>query len=249
MNEIKSPLNYDHYLFILAHPDDEIYTCVFISELIKLGKKVDIIYITSGDYNGAEVAIERERELENSMKIIGVKKENVHLLQVPERQLMDKDLETRDNLLSLSKQLNPDCVIGHDFEGGHNGHDLVSFFASRVAQELKIPLLVFPAYHGWPENRQWNKFILEKNTDYELNFTDEQKQLQKNVMASHKTQENFMSLILNSADYGLFNSREILRYVSDFIDYKIPPENPLGYEFPGSKIKFEDFKKIIESLG
>ena len=248
MNEGKNILDFSKYLFILAHPDDEIYTCVFISELIKKGKTVDIIYVTSGDYNGADVAVERKKEVQKSMQYIGVELSHVHFMQVPERQLMDQALTARDELVEKSMRIKPDCIVSHDFEGGHNGHDLVSFFASYIAQKLSIALFMFPAYHGWPENRQWNKFVSGKNADYELKLTDEQKQLQENVLSSHKTQENFMNLIMNSVDYDLFSSREILRGVLNLIDYKMPPTDPIGYEYPGSKIKFEDFKEIISRL-
>lgn len=248
MGETKNPLDYEHYLFILAHPDDEIYTCVFISELTNKGKNVDIIYVTSGDYNGADIAIEREKELSKSMQAIGVRNENVHFMRVPERQLMEQALKARDEVLEIATKLNPDCIIGHDFEGGHNGHDLISFIASYAAQKLNTTLFVFPAYHGWPENRKWNKFVSGRNADYEIKLTDEQKQLQNTIVQTHKTQENFMSLLINNADYALFSSREVLRYVSNPIDYITPPESPLGYEYPGSKIKFEDFKNIIEAI-
>jgi|GEM_PF-4077246 len=59
LNYRKKFFDYANYLFIFAHPDDEIYTCVTISELIKKGKIVNIIYFTSGDYNGAELAVDR----------------------------------------------------------------------------------------------------------------------------------------------------------------------------------------------
>jgi len=248
MSETKNPLDYWHYLFIFAHPDDEIYTCVFIAELIKQEKAVDILYVTSGDYNGADIAIEREKELSRSMQTICVRKENVHFMRVPERQLMKQALKTRDEVLAIAKRLSPDCIIGHDFEGGHNGHDLISFTASYAAQKLNTALFVFPAYHGWPENRKWNNFVSGKSADYEMGLTDEQKQLQNTIVQTHKTQENFMNLLINNADYALFSSREVLRYVSNPIDYTTPPESPLGYEYPGSKIKFEDFKNIIEAI-
>ena len=87
----------------------------------------------------------------------------------------------------------------------------------------------------------------EKAVDYELKLTSEQKQLQNSIVQTHKTQKNFMSLLINNADYALFSSREVLRNVTSVIDYTMPPEIPLGYEYPGSKIKFEDFKKIIKA--
>lgn len=249
MNEVKNLLDYEHYLFVFAHPDDEIYTCVFITELVKRRKSVDVIYVTSGDYSGTEVATEREEELFISMETIGVKKENVHLLRVPERQLMQLALRVRDEVCTIAKQIKPDCIIGHDFEGGHNGHDLVSFFSFYVAQQLNTSLFVFPAYHGWPENRKWNKFAPDKLSDYELKLTNEQRQLQKVILKTHRTQENFINSLINSDDYALFSSREVLRSISGVIDYTTPPENPLGYEYPGSGIKFEDFKDVIKTVG
>ena len=36
-------------------------------------------------------------------------------------------------------------------------------------------------------------------------------------------------------------SREVLREVKELIDYTQPPTTPLGYEYPGSSIKFETF--------
>lgn len=248
MSEAKNLLDHEYYLFIFAHPDDEIYTCVFIAELIKQRKKVDIIYVTSGDYNGAEIAVEREKELFISLQTIGVKKENVHLLRVPERQLIEQALRTRDEVLATVKQIKPDCIIGHDFEGGHNGHDLISFTAFYAAKQFDISLFVFPAYHGWPENRKWNKFISGKTVDYELKLTSRQMQLKNSIVRTHKTQENFMNLLINNDDYVFFNSREVFRNILNDIDYMTRPENPLGYEYPGSKINFEDFKKIIKII-
>jgi len=248
MSENKNPLSHGHFLFIFAHPDDEIYTCVFISELVKKGKKVDVVYVTSGDYNGADIAIEREKELSRSMKTIGVREEKVHFMRVSERQLMEQVLKARDEVLAVAKRINPDCIIGHDFEGGHNGHDLTSFIASYIAKKLNISLFVFPAYHGWPENRKWNNFVSDEEDDYKMVLTDGQKQLKKTIVQTHKTQENFMNLLIRNADYALFSAREVLRYVSIPINYTIPPENPLGYEYPGSKIRFKDFKNIIKTI-
>ncbi len=49
---------------------------------------------------------------------------------------MDQALETREALFEQALKINPDCIVGHDFEGGHNAHDLSSYFTSYIAQKI-----------------------------------------------------------------------------------------------------------------
>ncbi|OGZ04444.1 MAG: hypothetical protein A2648_01740 [Candidatus Lloydbacteria bacterium RIFCSPHIGHO2_01_FULL_41_20] len=238
-------LQLSRYLFILAHPDDEIYTCAFIAKLVQEGKNVNMLYVTSGDYNGADIGKLREKEVSASMKILGVSENNIYFLRIPERQLIDRLPEVAKDVLIKTKIINPDCIIGHDYEGGHNGHDAVSFCAYRATQKLNIPLYVFPAYHNWPEKRLWNQFIDGREPTYTLELTDKQKGLQNQVISSHKTQETFFNTIKQSDSYKFFSTREILRLALKPIDYIKPPTTPVGYEYPGGKIRFEDFKKAV----
>lgn len=235
---------FSRYLFVFAHPDDEIYTCAFIQKLVNEDKKVDVLYVTSGDYQGPEVIEVREKEVRESMRLLNVPMTNIHFMRIPERQLMNKVSETRKNLLAQVIKLAPDCIVGHDFEGGHNGHDAVSFCASRVAEELHISLYVFPAYHGWPEKRIWNQFASHKATDT-LTLTPDMQVLQDQVVATHASQAGFFNTIRQSSSNGLLSAREVLRLVSQPINYAEPPTTPVGYEYPGSKIRFEDFKTAI----
>jgi len=241
---MKDFYQFSHYLFVFAHPDDEIYTCAFINELVSRGKEVHVVYVTSGDYQGPEVIEVREKEVKESMQLLSVSWVNVHFMRVPERQLMGTVSETREKLLALATKLNPDCIVGHDFEGGHNGHDAVSFCISRVVEGLNIPLYVFPAYHGWPEKRIWNQFASHEATDI-LNLAPDTKELQDRVIAVHASQAGFFNTIRQSSSNELFSTREVLRLVTQPIDYMSPPTTPVGYEYPGSKLRFEDFKTAI----
>jgi len=244
---MKDFFQFSHYLFVFAHPDDEIYTCAFIQKLVNEGKAADIIYVTSGDYQGPEVIKVREEEVQKSMRLLNVPEANVHFMRIPERQLMSRVNEVRESFLILAAKLSPDCIVGHDFEGGHNGHDAVSFCTSRVAEELHIPLYVFPAYHGWPEKRTWNQFTSHEATDT-LPLSPKMKTLQDRVIDVHESQAGFFNTIKQSNSCELFSSREVLRLVTQPINYREPPTTPVGYEYPGSKIRFEDFKVAV-SLG
>jgi len=186
----------------------------------------------------------REGEVQESMRLLGIPPSNIHLMRIPERQFMNRVDEVRGNLLVQTAKLAPDCIVGHDFEGGHNGHDAVSFCASCVAEELHIPLYVFPAYYGWPEKRIWNQFTSHEVTDT-LVLSPKTKILQDRVIAVHESQAGFFNIIKQSSSYKLLSTREVLRMVSQPINYIEPPTMPVGYEYPGSKIRFEDFKIAI----
>ena len=242
---MKTFFQYSRYLFVLAHPDDEIYTCAFIQQLVNDGKRVDILFVTSGDYHGPEMATVREEEARLSMQLMNVNMANVHFMGVPERQLMGQVNTVREHILALAATVLPDCIIGHDFEGGHNGHDALSFCSSRVAEELQIPLYVFPAYHGWPEERLWNQLVPCREATDTLTLSLEMKMLQSRVMAAHASQVGFFDIVRRSSSYEVFSLREILRFVSEPINYSEPPTFPVGYEYPGSPLRFEDFKTAI----
>lgn len=238
-------LHHKSYLFILAHPDDEIYSCAFIQELVQNDKKVQVVYVTSGDYQGAEHGPIREAETLRSMSILGLSGENVHFLRIPERQLMLQVKDLLEILTKKSEVILPDCIVTHDFEGGHNGHDAVSFAASQTAVKYRSALYVFPAYHDWPENRFYNQFISSVQPTDTIALTDKTKSLKNKIIDSHASQAGFFQTIRESSSYEALMSREVLREVIEPIDYTKPPTTPLGYEYPGSSIKFEDFKASI----
>lgn len=240
--------NLTHYVFILAHPDEEIYTCNFMADLVRSRKPLDVIYATSGDYHGQEMGKLREQESLDAMELIGVPENRVHFLRMPERELINRLEETLTLVLEKVEALKPDCIISHDFEGGHNHHDAVSFCASKVSTKLKIPLYVFPAYYGWPEQRLFNQFIPPRKATYTFKLTFEQKSFKTKIMFAHKSQWGGFMEAVERSDDQLFFEREVLRYVDSPIDYTQKPTDPIGYEFLNSKAKFDDFQRVISSI-
>ena len=242
---MKTFFQHSRYLFVLAHPDDEIYTCAFIQQLVNDGKHVDMLFATSGDYQGPDMTRVREAEARASMQLLGVLMANVHFLRIPERQLMEHVTAVREQVLALATTVLSDCIVGHDFEGGHNGHDALSFCGSRVAEERHIPLYVFPAYHGRPEERLWNQLVSPRVATDTLTLSPAMQILQGRVMAAHASQTSFFDMVRRSTSYELFSTREIVRFVSEPINYSAPPTSPMGYEYAGSALRFEDFGTAI----
>ena len=139
-------------------------------------------------------------------------------------------------------------MVGHDFEGGHNGNDLMSYCTSRVAADRNVPLFVFPAYHGWPEERLYNQFVPGQTETYIYPLDEEGTALKQQIIHTHASQERFFTEILESSSAQLMLSREILREVSEPIDYTKPPTDPVGYEYPGSSLTFASFVEVINRI-
>lgn len=129
---MKHLFDFSHYLFVLAHPDDEIYNVRHYSKTGEREKRVDILYVTSGDYQGPEMISIWEEEARKSLQILNVPAEKVHFMRVQERLLVGTVHAVREQLLAQITNVFPDRIVWHDFEGGHNGHDAVSFCASHA---------------------------------------------------------------------------------------------------------------------
>ena len=56
---------------------------------------------------------------------------------------MSKVEDLLEILAKKSEGILPDCIVTHDFEGGHNGHDAVSFVASQTAAHNTVRLCMF----------------------------------------------------------------------------------------------------------
>jgi len=239
-------LQHNKYLFVFAHPDEEIYTCVTIQRLALQNKTVHVLYVTSGDYNGPKLVEIREKEALEAVQLLGIKSENVRFLRIPEKRLMSELKDVRGQIEQIVAAFDSDCLVTHDFEGGHNGHDAVSYVATKAARIL--PTYTFPAYHDWPERRKYNRFISQHPATETFRLDNEQKDLKRSVMNVHASQKRFMDEILDSDSREQFFDHEKLRKLDEPYDYTKAPTDPVGYEFPGSPIRFADFISAIERV-
>jgi LmbE family N-acetylglucosaminyl deacetylase len=182
----KNILEYKKYFFIFAHPDDEVYSCALMNKLSKQGKKVHAIYATSGDAGGKGDT--RMRELKSSLKLIGVSL-HLHLLNIPERKVLDNFERIILKINSLIKKYNPDCVVSHDYEGGHEVHDSISYCASEIINKhKKLNFFIFPVYHGKPQERKGARFKSTRKNIIELFLNGNERKLKTSVLKCHKSQ-------------------------------------------------------------
>jgi len=234
------------YLFVFAHPDDEVYACALMHRLIVQGKKVHAMYATSGDAGGE--AERREGELREAMQHIGVKEENLHLLRIPEKQFLDSLEKIVDVGVDIARQCNPDCVVGQDYEGGHEGHDAVSFCASEIVRLVGIENhFVFPIYHGRPEERRGARFKSERTDIIPLLLSSQERSLKTQVLECHQSQQgHFDRLKLATPDYtDLLIRREVYCRIATPMNFNQKPVPDIGYEHHRNGFTFLDFLSAV----
>ena len=244
MNQL---MKFNKYFFLFAHPDDEVYCSALINRLVKSDKKITIAYATSGDAGGRPG--ERQKEVLGASKIIGLKKNNINFLQIKERELLKNLKRVVKSSLNIIKNQDVDCIIGQDYEGGHEGHDAVSFCASEVAKLANIiNYFVFPVYHGKPQERKGARFKPQRKKYLTLKLTKAEKTLKRKILDAHTSQKEHFDGLQKSSDnyYDLLFSREVYFEITEKIKFLQKPTPEVGYEFHRNGFKYDDFKKSIK---
>lgn len=240
--------SYHRYLFVFGHPDDEQWVACIIGNLIANGKEVHLAYITSGDYFGKEVAVMREKEAASAAQFFNIPQERLYLLGYPENTLGRFITKAVKGIDSLIKKQGIECIVTHDHEGGNSVHDFTSFISYTCTRRNKIDMWAFPAYHNQGGQRVWNEFTAGRQPDFQLNLNHEQQKDKRKLFDLHVTQKIYFDKLLGSEN-GKKNvlGREILRFVDGPIDYTLPPTTQVGYDFPGSPVRFKDFIAYLRS--
>ncbi len=143
------------YLFLFAHPDDEVLIAGTMRGLLARGAFMHAAWITSGDYFGGRER--REAELACAMGILGLDAQRTHLLRLPSLGLLAQLRHGGERVAELIHETRPEIVFVNAYEGGHPDHDAVNFMAYSGLHELgpKIRLLEFPLYNGTGPLSHW----------------------------------------------------------------------------------------------
>ncbi|MGE5431493.1 MAG: PIG-L deacetylase family protein [Syntrophomonadaceae bacterium] len=225
-------------LIIAAHPDDEV---IGASSRLPLLKDPYIAHTTDGaprnlldaraagfdtssSYAGA-----RRQELLNALEIAGI----------PANRCLElgfKDQESSFNLISLSerletllRELRPDIILTHAYEGGHPDHDSTAFAVHMAASSIYgkgfVPpiLIEFTSYHDIHGEIRTSEFLsgMDARTCTIL-LSEQERAAKKRMLDCFLTQKNVLSV---------FNiEKEAFRF-SPFYDFTKPPhEGMLYYE-------------------
>jgi LmbE family N-acetylglucosaminyl deacetylase len=245
----------DKYLFLFAHPDDDVFIAGTMKLLLDSGAEIHCVWATSGDYFGLEK--KREEQLSDAMKILGVPDDHLHLLRFPDLGLVAKMDEAADAVASVLSEIKPDVIFATAFEGGHPDHDSVNFLAyeSSARSGISPRLFEFPLYNGSGPFYYWwwriNRFPDGASPVRLTPLTDEAVICKHRAMKVYAATE-WLYMIparLASPSAVLKTRGELFRPCPADRDHTVRPHpGRLNYERLFNffmKTRFEDFKQAV----
>jgi LmbE family N-acetylglucosaminyl deacetylase len=136
-------------LGIFAHPDDETFASGTFAKLSAKGKRVLLVYATSGDAGGDKtgrdlrgdaLAKEREQEMRNAASALELPTQPL-FLRYPDGQVYDYWEEVLANVQSIIEKTGPSVVVtfGPDGYYGHVDHLAIGQISGRAFDDSDTP--------------------------------------------------------------------------------------------------------------
>jgi LmbE family N-acetylglucosaminyl deacetylase len=243
------------YLFLFAHPDDDVFIAGSMKLLLDSGAHVEAAWLTSGGMMGG--AKHREKELHRAMEVLGLPSERIHLLRFPDLSLVEHLDSASDKLAELLGELKPDTVIATAYEGGHPDHDAVNFLAGEALtrSQIQAKRFEYPLYNGTGPIQHWwwriNRFPPNDPPTLHTPMTEESIRCKHRLMRIYSSQWMFMvPARLASGKAKLLRYGEPYRAVPLDRDYLSPPHTGrLNYErwFNAfMRIRFRHFRDAVD---
>ncbi len=242
------------YLFLFAHPDDDVFICGTMRQLLVKGADDHTAWLTSGDYYGKGQL--RERELAEATNIIGLHRSRVHLMRFPDLGLVRLMESAANEVAKLMDRIRPDVVFADAFEGGHPDHDAVNFLAyeGSLRVRLRASLFEFPLYNGSGPAQHWwwriNGFPESSGPTLYNRLGDDEIDRKYRIMRAYSSQWMYMFPARLASSYATLKNRgEPYRPCPRDRDHTTPPHSgELNYERWFSnfmKIRFGDFRAAV----
>jgi LmbE family N-acetylglucosaminyl deacetylase len=142
-------------IYVLAHPDDDIFVRPLIKHSLRKCCRVIIMYLTDGAAGGRFDPSRRKTEATAALRSLGVDADDIHFsgiaCGIPDG-LLFEHLELCLSSVLATLVNNKQCLrlISHAWEGGHPDHDAAHLIARVVARRLGCleESLVFPSYRA-----------------------------------------------------------------------------------------------------
>lgn len=242
------------YLFLFAHPDDEVVISGTMKLLLEAGAEIHAAWTTSGEkFAKREI---RESELRRSMDILGLGESQTHLLRFPDLGMVAVLEEAADSATKLIGEIAPDVIFANAYEGGHPDHDSVNFLAYESSARLGVTpdLFEFPLYNGTGPFLHWkwriNHFPPGGPAVLHSPLSDEAIRCKYEMMKAHSSQKLYMiPARLACPRARLVREGEPYRPCPMDRDHTIPPHpGQLNYErwFNSfMKLTFADFRAAV----
>lgn len=131
----------DNILVLAPHTDDAELGCGgTIARLLEEGKKVSIAVFSTAEESLPEGAAPGTLKLEflNSMKVLGIKQDNLYIYNFPVRRFSYNRQEILEEIVVLRKNLSPDMVFVPSSNDLHQDHKVIHEESLRAFKNISI---------------------------------------------------------------------------------------------------------------
>lgn len=164
------------WLFLFAHPDDELAVAVMMRRLTIAGAKVSAAWLHSTPT--------RRSESEAAGKLIGLKGE-LTFFENPDGGFIDDLHRLKMDVEKALAAAGPDRVVCAAFEQGHLDHDALNY---AVAKSFQGTIVEFPEYWPYtPAVSSMNRFADPCGEEI-LTLSDEERAWKKNLARCYPSQ-------------------------------------------------------------
>src|SRR5476649_1168464 len=104
--------NFQSYLLVIAHPDDEVNCGILLHRLIAQDKQITVVLLTNGDAGSNPAG--RVDEMRESALAVGLNPDNLVFLGIPEIELLSNMTMAFERTLEAAMGIKPECVLSLD---------------------------------------------------------------------------------------------------------------------------------------
>lgn len=253
-------------LVVVAHSDDEtIGAGILLSRL----PDVRVLHLTNSAprderfiqdrFSGTREEYERTRreELEAAMELAGIGPERLLRIDgVADQEAVQVLPRLARELAGLYRQLRPEVVITHAYEGGHPDHDAAAVAVRAAAELIRrgrgqppeiVEMALYHAHHARPGGDETvvQEFLPPLDKVETLELSPEERDLKERMLDCFGSQRDLLTMFRPP-------EREVFRPASRFDIGKPPHEGRLQYEiwdFPIDGARWRDLARdAVEEL-
>ena len=211
-----------NFLFIIAHPDDEVVgATTIIKKLLEEKNKVYIFFLTNGvisekylmfwqKKNIKKMKIVRKSEMKLSLKELGIN--DFFFQDIPTRSLKEKIYDTYLKIKKIIVKNKIDVLFCPAYEGGHQDHDVANFICSKF--QRKCDIYEYPEYNFYNNKINCNSFFDKRGNQKIHILSDQEKFFKKNCLKIYSSERKNLGYI----KFDKESYRRLQKY-----DYSQPP--------------------------